>query len=71
MTEDAFAILLPAAFTFGCAAIHALREHPKELTGALALVVIVLGSFALVVAVIQTTGSGHNATVRVAVSEAY
>ena len=70
MTESAFAILLAAAFTFGCAAIHELRRHPKELTGALALVMIVLGSFALVVAVVQTPQGGDNANVRVAVREA-
>ena len=70
MTDGAFAILLALAFTFGCAAIHALREQPKELTGALALVMIVVASFALLVAVIQAPETGSDADVRVAVGKA-
>ena len=32
----AFAILLAGSFTFGCAAMHAWREHASDLTPALA-----------------------------------
>ena len=32
MTEQAFAVLIAAAFTFGCASIHEWREHARHLT---------------------------------------
>ena len=32
MTEQAFALLLASAFTFGCAAIHEWRERARHLT---------------------------------------
>ena len=38
MTEHAFAVLLAAAFTFGCAAIYQLREYARHLTPILASV---------------------------------
>lgn len=36
MTEQAFAILLASAFTFGCAVIHECREYARYLTPILA-----------------------------------
>lgn len=35
MTEQAFAILLASAFTFGCVAIYEMRNHAWEVTGIL------------------------------------
>jgi hypothetical protein len=44
MPSDPLAILLAAAFTSGCASIHALRHHAEALTFVLALLVYALAS---------------------------
>ena len=53
MTEQAFAILLASAFTFGCAAIQALKQHAQPVTAILSIVVICLGSFVGLVSLAQ------------------
>ena len=53
MTEHAFAVLLAAAFTFGCAAIYQLREHAGYLTPILASVTTGLGLLAGMMALAQ------------------
>ena len=42
MSGQAFAILLAGSFTFGCAAIHAWREHAAALTPPLAAALVCL-----------------------------
>ncbi len=44
MPSDPLAILLAAAFTSGCASIHALRHHAEALTFVLALLIYALAS---------------------------
>ena len=53
MTEQAFAILLASAFTFGCAAIQALKQHAQAVTAVLSIVVLCLGPFVLLVSLAQ------------------
>lgn len=53
MTEQAFAILLASAFTFGCAVIYEWRGHARHLTPVLAGVTASLALFAAVIVVAQ------------------
>ncbi|MET0531074.1 MAG: hypothetical protein ABW003_22510 [Microvirga sp.] len=53
MTEQAFAVLLASAFTFGCAAIYQLREHARHLTPILASVTTGLALLAGMMALAQ------------------
>ncbi len=51
MTQQAFAILLASAFTFGCAAIYELRDYAREVAGILFRVALCLGPFVALVAI--------------------
>ena len=53
MTEQAFAILLASAFTFGCALIQRAGRHAQAVTAILLLVVLSLGPFVGLVALAQ------------------
>ena len=53
MTEQAFALLLASAFTFGCAAIHTLERHARAVTAVLSIVVLCLAPFVGLVALAQ------------------
>jgi hypothetical protein len=60
MGEQAFAILLASAFTFGCAAIYEMRSYARETTGILFRIALCLGPFVALVAIAhQAEGSGH------------
>lgn len=61
MTEQALAILLASAFTFGCAAIQALKQHAQPVTAVLSIVVICLGSVVGLVALAQKAEPGPRA----------
>jgi|GEM_PF-6906313 len=50
MTGQADALLLAAAFTFGCAAIYEMRFWARELAGILLRVALCLGPVVVVVA---------------------
>ena len=53
MTEQAFAILLASAFTFGCAMIQIAERHAQAVTAVLLLVLLSLGPFVGLVALAQ------------------
>ena len=53
MTEQVFAILLASAFTFGCVAIQALKQHAQPVTAILSIIAICLGSFVGLVSLAQ------------------
>jgi hypothetical protein len=53
MIEQAFAILLASAFTFGCAAIYKMRVYTREMTGILFRVALCLAPFLALLAVTQ------------------
>ena len=53
MTEQAFAVLIAAAFTFGCAALHEWREHARHLTPILASITTGLALLAGMIALAQ------------------
>jgi hypothetical protein len=60
MSEQAFAILMASAFTFGCAAIYEMRSYAREMAGILFRIALCLGPFvALLVVAQQGEGSGH------------
>ena len=60
MSEQAFAILMASAFTFGCAAIYEMRSYAREMAGTLFRIALCLGPFvALLVVAQQEEGSGH------------
>lgn len=60
MTEQAFAVLLAAAFTFGCAAIYQLREHARHLTPILASVTTGLALLAGMMALAQNGATSRS-----------
>ena len=53
MTEQAFAILLASAFTFGCAVIQEWRENAGDLTPLLAATTACLALLALTAVIAQ------------------
>ncbi|MCJ2060678.1 hypothetical protein MKL09_29680 [Methylobacterium sp. J-048] len=53
MTEQVLAVLMASAFTFGCALIQIARRHAQALTAILLLVVLSLGPFVGLVALVQ------------------
>lgn len=53
MSEQAFAILLASAFTFGCAVIQLLEQHARAVTAVLSIVVLCLGPFVGLVSLAQ------------------
>jgi drug/metabolite transporter (DMT)-like permease len=55
MSEQAFAILLAVTFTFGCAAIHALKQQAQAVTAVLSIVVLCLGAIVVLVSLAQKT----------------
>jgi hypothetical protein len=60
MSEQAFAILLAAAFTSGCAAIYGMRSYARETTGILFRIALCIGPFvALLMIAQQEEGSAH------------
>lgn len=61
MSGQALAILLAGSFTFGCAAIHAWREHAPALTPPLAAALVCLTILAGSVAVVKNGGVGGDA----------
>jgi hypothetical protein len=60
MTEQAFAILLASAFTFGCAAIYEMRDYAREVAGILFRVALCLGPFVALVAIAHQGGGRGN-----------
>ena len=61
MTEQVFAVLLASAFTLGCVAIQALKQHAQPVTAVLSIVVICLGSFVGLVSLVQKAEPGSRA----------
>jgi signal recognition particle GTPase len=64
VTEQAFAILLAAAFTFGCAAIYEMRNYAREVTGILFRVALCLGPFVALVAIAHQEEGGREKAAR-------
>lgn len=58
MTDQAFAILLASAFTFGCAAIHKYREQAQHLTPVLLGITTGLALLSVMVALAQIGSEG-------------
>ena len=63
MSGSAFAILLAASFTFGCAAIHEWREYARDLTPCLSAALVCLTVLTGSVALVRTSNAADGAYV--------
>ncbi|GJE14454.1 hypothetical protein FOHLNKBM_5529 [Methylobacterium longum] len=68
MTQQAFAILLASAFTFGCAAIYEMRGYAREMIGILFRVALCVGPFVALLAVTLQEGRGDRGKIALPVA---